>query len=157
MFWKIISENPNHQLKYLSNTRLSLLQSNRLKEYLEGSDSLKLSILIELNDEHYQYNSIPIIIDLLNNLKVDYKASLSIFNKTFIVDNLESSYAAFKLSEYMLDNNDYVNSRKYAALSLRIKDQNIFYTALQEQYKKTNWFLRNADQVEDKFVYSNNN
>lgn len=156
-FEKIISENPNHQLKYLSNTRLSLLQSNRLKEYLEGSDSLKLSILIELNDEHYQYNSIPIIIDLLNNLKVDYKASLSIFNKTFIVDNLESSYAAFKLSEYMLDNIDYVNARKYAALSLRIKDQNIFYTALQEQYKKANWFLRNADQVEDKFVYSNNN
>ena len=154
---KIISANPNHQLKYLSTTRLNLLQRNRLIEYLEGSDSLKLELLKELNDKQYHYSSLSIIIDLLSNLKVDYKASLGIFNKAFIVDNLESSYSAFKLSQYMLENNDYVNARKYAALSLRIKDQNLFYKAMQEQFIKSKWFLKNGYQVLDKFKFSNNN
>jgi hypothetical protein len=136
---------------------LSLLQVNKLQVYLNGNDSLKLKILIELNDNQYHYSSLPIIIDLLSSQKTDYKTSLSIFNKTLIVDNLESSYAAFKLSKYMLENNDYVNARKYAALSLRIKDQNIFYTAMQEQFKKANWFLKNANQVLDKFTYNLSN
>jgi hypothetical protein len=156
-FNKIVVDNPNHQLKYLSKTRLKLLLVNKLKVYLDGNDSLKLKILIELNDNQYHFSSLPIIIDLLGSQKADYKTSLSIFNKRLIVDNLESSYAAFKLSQYMLENSDYVNARKYAALSLRIKDQNIFYTAMQAQFKKTNWFLKNANQILDKFIYSRSN
>ena len=87
-----------------------------------AKDSLKLDILISLNDKEYNYNSLPIIIDLLQSRKADYKKSLSIFNKTFIVENIESSFAAFKLSQYMMANSDYVNSRKYAALSIRYKN-----------------------------------
>jgi hypothetical protein len=151
---KIIEENPNHQLNYLCNTRLSLIEENKLHEYLDGSDSLKLKILISLNEKEYNYHSLPIIVDILQNQNIDYKKSLSIFNKTFIVNNIESSYAAFKLSQYMLGNYDFVNARKYAALSLRYKERNIFLTSMQAQFEKASWFLKNSNQVMDKFVYA---
>ncbi|MBK7629621.1 MAG: hypothetical protein IPJ23_02675 [Ignavibacteriales bacterium] len=154
---KIIIDNPNHQLNYLCKTRLSLLQVNELKNYLEGSDSLKLKILFDLNNKSYNYNSIPIVIGLLNDQKIKYKEAIKTFNKTFVVDNIESSYAAFKLSEYMLYNKDYINARKYAALSLRVKDKNIFYTAMQQQFKKTDWFYKNANRVLQGFVYDSYN
>jgi hypothetical protein len=150
---KIVKDSPNHQLNYLSNTRLSLIEYNKLQEYLDGSDSLKLEVLISLNNKIYNYGSLPIIIDLLRNQNIDYKKSLSIFNKTFIVDNIQSSYAAFKLSQFMLDNNDYVNARKYAALSLRFKNGNLFFSAMQEQFEKAIWFFKNSNQVLDDFKY----
>lgn len=64
-FWfsKIIYENPNHQLVYLSKTRLGLLSANKLFEYIDGEDSLKLNILISLNGKEYNYSSLPIIMD----------------------------------------------------------------------------------------------
>ena len=99
--------------------------------------------LIELNDSSYNYNSIPIILGLLESQKNNYNKSLSIFNKTFIVDNLESSFAAFKLSQYMLRNLDYANGRKYAALSLRFKDKNPFYSTMKENFEKANSFFIN--------------
>ncbi len=151
---KIIEDNPNHQLNYLCNTRLSLLEENKLYEYLDGSDSLKLKILISLNEKEYNYHSLPIIADILQNQSIDYKKSLSIFNKTFIVSNIESSFAAFKLSQYMLENSDFVNARKYAALSLRYKERNLFHIAMQEQFEKASWFLKNSNQVMDNFIHA---
>jgi hypothetical protein len=154
---KIVKDNPNHQLNYLSDTRLSLIEHNKLQEYLDGSDSLKLEVLISLNDKTYNYSSLPLIIGLLQNQNIDYKKSLSIFNKTFIVDNIQSSYSAFKLSQFMLENNDYVNARKYAALSLRFKNGDLFYTAMKEQFEKANWFFKNSDHVLDDLIYISNN
>ena len=109
-----------------------------------------------MNEKKYNYSSLPIIIGLLHNQNIDYKKALRIFNKTFVVDNIESSYSAFKLSQFMLDNNDYVNARKYAALSLRFKKGNIFVTAMQEQFEKAIWFFKNSNHVIDKLVYISN-
>jgi hypothetical protein len=156
-FNELVDANPNQVLNYLSSTRLSLLKENKLRTYLDGENSLKLNLLVELNRNQYHYNSLPIIIDLIFFQKVNYKASLSIFNKTFTVDNLESSYAAYKLSQFMLENEDYINARKYAALSLRVKEGNSFYTAMLEHYKKTNWFFKNARKVLGSFTFDTNN
>ncbi|HEX9251339.1 MAG TPA: hypothetical protein VF870_03810 [Ignavibacteriaceae bacterium] len=150
---KIINDNVSQQLNYLCNTRLSLIEGNKLFEYVDGSDSLKLEILISLNQKEYNYNSLPIIIDLIQNQNIDYKKSLSIFNKRFIVNNIISSFAAFRLSNYMLANNDFINARKYAALSLRYKENNMFYTAMQEQFEKADWLVKNSIKFLDKFVY----
>ena len=153
-FKRLVIENPNHHLNYLSSTRLSLLEVNKLSEYLGGKDSLRLKILIDLNGKKYHYNSVPVIVDLLKYQRTNYKSSLSIFNKTFIVDNLESSYAAFKISQYMLANGDYINGRKYAALSLRFKDKNPFYTSMKENFVKANWLFANASVVLESFQIS---
>lgn len=142
-YWynKIVFANPNFHFNYLIGVRLSLLEENNLKIYLTENDSIKLEILTDLNDSNYNYNSIPVIIDLLQSQKVNYDISLSIFNKTFIVDNLESSYAAFKLSQYMLANLDFANGRKYAALSLRFAKGNPFFVVMKKNFEKANFFF----------------
>ena len=56
----------------------------------------------------------------------------------------------------MLDNNDYTNARKYAALSLRFKKRNMFFTAMQEQFEKAIWFFKNSNLVLDDLVYVSN-
>jgi len=144
---KIVAVNPNYHFDYLIKTRLSLLKENKLQTYLIENDSVKLKMLVELNDSSYNYNSIPIILDLLESQKVNYDKSISIFNKTFIVDNLESSYSAFKLSKYMLANLDFENGRKYAALSLRYKNENPFYTAMKANYNMANYFYINIKNI----------
>ena len=70
---------------------------------------------------------------------------------------MESSYAAYKLSQYMLENFDYINARKYAALSLRVKEYNPFYIVMQEHFNKTNWFYKNADRTSEKIVFVSKN
>lgn len=154
---KIIEDEPNYQLISLANTRLKLLKANNLQEYIQGNDSSRFKILVVLNEKEYEYSSIPIIIELMKNLRIDYQKSLGIFNKTFIVNNIESSYAAFKLSEYMLENTDYINARKYAALSLRFKEDNIFYQVMQMQFRKSSWFIKNANKLLDNFIFVKNN
>jgi len=140
---KIVVANPNYRFNYLVRTRLDLFQRSKLFEYLDETDSVKLKLLIELNDSSYRYNSIPILIDILKLRKFNYSKSLSIFNKTFIVDDIESSYAAFKLSQYMLSNFDFANGRKYAALSLRHKNENPFYAVMKKNFEKANSFFLN--------------
>ena len=51
----------------------------------------------------------------------------------------------------MLANGDYVNGRKYAALCLRFKDKNPFYTAMKENFEKANWLFSNATQALETF------
>jgi len=104
-------------------------------------------IINKLNDSTYNYNSIPVMINLSQRLKINYEEFIREFNKTFIVDNLESSYAAFKLSQYMLANLDFANGRKYAALSLRYKDKNPFYKVMKDNYQKANYFFTNIKNV----------
>jgi tetratricopeptide (TPR) repeat protein len=143
LYNEILYANPNYHFDYLIKTRLSLIEKNKLQTYLIENDSVKLELLIELNDSSCNYNSIPIILGLLESQKNNYNKSLSIFNKTFIVDNLESSFAAFKLSQYMLRNLDFANGRKYAALSLRFKYENPFYSIMKENFEKANSFFIN--------------
>ncbi|HCY77829.1 MAG TPA: hypothetical protein DHV28_18115 [Ignavibacteriales bacterium] len=154
---KIVEDEPNYQLINLANTRLKLLEANNLQEYIKGNDSLRFKMLVVLNEKVYEYSSIPIIIELMENLNIDYQKSLIVFNKTFIVENIESSIAAYKLSEYMFENSDYVNAKKYAALSLRFKEDNIFYKAMQMQFKKSNWFVKNANKLLDNFIFVKHN
>ena len=151
-YQKLVNENPNYDLYYLSQTRLSLLKSNYLKEYLEGDDSTKYNLILKLNQTNYNYNTTPILLSLSKRLKNNYNSELKNFNKTFIVDNLESSYAAFKLSEYMLASGDYANGRKYAALSLRYKVNNPFYLAMNNNYDRARWLFFNAQKYLELFI-----
>ncbi len=53
----------------------------------------------------------------------------------------------FNLSQYMLANLDFVNGRKYAALSLRYKNKNPFYEVMNENYEKANSFYIDIKNV----------
>lgn len=134
IYQKIIESNPSFNLVSLSKNRLKLLDKDLLKTYLEGNDSLKYTILTSINKDSLDYNLIPSILNLSNGMNINYKQIIKNFNKTFVIDNLESSYAAYKLSDFMLANKDYANARKYSALALRYKNQNPFYFAVKQKF-----------------------
>ena len=149
----LISKNPNKELVMISRVRKNLIENGLIKEYLNGNDTIMFNSVKVLNDSNYNYNSIPLLISLLEKLEIDIKDAVKYFDKAFAVNDLESSYAAFKLSEYLLKNGDYLNSRKYAALSLRYKDHNPYYFVMKENLKKATWFNNNYIELLKKFKF----
>ncbi len=154
VYKKLVNYNPNFYLTMLSNVRLALIEGNQIKNYIASNDSVKYNILLNLNRDAYNYSSIPVLIDLAQVIGVEYNKFIKNFNKVFTIDNVESSYALFKLSQYMLENGDYTGSRKMAALSLRFKDKNPFIISLQQNFEKANWFSLNADKILSTFQYT---
>lgn len=134
----------NLSLSNTANFRISLLQNDRLKEYLLSSDSLKLEILLKLNKFQYVYSSFPALINLSKNLNIEYEKFLSFFDKTFINFNEYSSNGFLKLSQFMIDNFDFERARKMAALASRLNSK-IYYTEyLENNYKMIDWFYINS-------------
>src|SRR5690606_25641089 len=110
-------------------------------DYLSGSNTEKYSILKKLNKSSYIYSSFPVMTDLSKVLDEDYSLFVKRFDKTMFINNFESAYAVFKLSEFMAEKMDYNRARKMAALSLRYKDYKSHL--FEENYKKLNWFYHN--------------
>lgn len=149
-------ENANYYLTVLAKLRSKLLDNGLLTNYLAANDSIKFNILSELNEQSYYYDSIDLLLQLAKVNKIEYNVLQKIFDKTFNINNIESSYAVFKLSQYLLEIGIYNNSRKMAALSLRYKTGNPFYFTFKQNYDKVNWFYSNADIKIAKFKYQIN-
>jgi hypothetical protein len=147
LYYFLTDAKPNRRLEILAATRISLLQNNNIEVYVSGSDYDRYEILRELNSNEYNYSSVPLMIDLSSTLKEDYKLFLQNFKDNLEVKDQLSSYAVYKLSEYMLKNFDYVNARKMAGFALRFKGDTNLLTLTEEQYNKTEWFFRNAARV----------
>lgn len=153
LYEKLTNENPNFYLTTMAKVRTELIKEDRITNYIGASDSVKYNILLDLNRLTYNYNSLISLIDLAGNIKVNYETFLKNFNKVFILNTVESAFAAFKLSQFMLENFDYTGSRKMASLSIRYKEQNPFINTFQQNYDKANWFYYNADKVLQTFKY----
>ncbi|MFI5236701.1 MAG: tetratricopeptide repeat protein [Ignavibacteriales bacterium] len=138
---------PGRRLEILAKTRISLLNKDLIGSYVEGSDFDKYSILKKLNSKSYVYSSMPLMIELSSSLKEDYELFLINFKNNFEVSDELSSYAVFKISDYMLKNSDYVNARKFAGLAIRFKGDTNLFSFISEHYKKTEWFVKNADRL----------
>jgi hypothetical protein len=146
--YELISETkPSRRLQLLSHSRIALLNEGTIKEYVTGSDFDKYVILKKLNSKFYNYATIPLMIDLSDLLDEDYYLFLDNFRDYFEVKDEISSYAVYKISEYMLSNFDYVNARKFAGLALRYKGNPNLTELFYEQFKKTEWFVKNSDRV----------
>jgi len=153
VYKKLADYNPNYNLTMIAKVRLALIENNQIKNYAGSNDSVKYKILLNLNKNAYNYNSIPVLIDLSKQIGIEYKTFLKNFDKVFIIDSIESSYALFKLSRYMLENGDFVGARKMAALSIRFKNGNPFLTAFKYNFDKATWFSLNAEKVSSTFQY----
>ncbi|MFB3057464.1 MAG: hypothetical protein ACE1ZQ_09930, partial [Ignavibacteriaceae bacterium] len=146
----LIEQLPYRKLNYIANIRRKLIKKDLIKKYLEGSNYDKYYILQKLKGKSYNYSSIPVMIYLSKLLDENYDVFLKKLDKKFKVNNYSSSYAAFLLSKYMLANNDFVNAKKMAVLSLRYDSDINFSIILQEQFSKTKWFSSNGDQLLNK-------
>jgi hypothetical protein len=140
---------PSRRIELLANTRIALLREGSIENYVNGSEYDRYTILKDLNSKAYNYSSIPLKIDLSNSLDEDYKMFLLNFKDNLEVKDELSSYAVFKLSEYMLKNFDYANARKMAGFALRFKDDSNLLKLTEQQFKKADWFYRNAQRILD--------
>jgi len=141
----LIKQKPNRRLSYLANLRSALVRAGLIKMYLGGSNYDKSYLLQKLNRKSYNYWSIPTIIYLSKILEEDYEVFLEKLSKKFKITNDSGCYAGFILSKYMLANNDFVNANNMAHRSLRYNSDKNFKIILDEQYKKTSWFLKNGE------------
>ncbi len=157
LYIEIMRQNPGRVLYYLSHLRLELsLKNVMLKEYLKGSEFDKYVILQKLNGNYYHYCSFPVLIVLSKALKEKYDIFLSQFTKSLTVTDYESSYAAYKLSQYVLEKLDFDKARKLAALSTRFKKDKNFDEVIQSNYEKMLWCFNNAGNVTAKFKTKEN-
>jgi len=147
IYYLLVNAKPTRRLELLANTRIALFSAGAIENYVSGSDYDKYSVLKELNLKSYNYYSIPMMIDLSASLEEDYHAFLQNFENDLEVKDELSSYAVYKISEYMLNNFDYVNARKMAGLALRYKGNANLLKLTEEHYKKTEWFFRNYENI----------
>jgi tetratricopeptide (TPR) repeat protein len=147
IYYLLLNAKPTRRLELLANTRIALFNDGTIDNYVSGSDYDKYSVLKKLNSQAYHYYSIPLMIDLSTSLEEDYRTFLQYFENDLVVKDEMSSYAVYKISEYMLNNLDYVNARKMAGLALRYKGNANLLKLTEEHYKKTEWFFRNAENI----------
>lgn len=148
LYNKIISENPNRTLFYLSNLREKLLETDSLiVPYLKGSDFDKYLIISAQNKNSYDYFSVPVLIDLAQSLGENYNSFLNLFKNTIIVDSYQSSFAVYRLSEYLLSNLDFSRGRKMAALSMRYDNDKNFNFILEENFNRSKWLYENGNKI----------
>ncbi len=148
LYKKIISQNPNRTLYYLSNLRRNLLDADSLiVPYLEGSDVDKFLIVTRMNQETYDYFSIPVLIDLAASLGENYNLFLDLFNKTIVVDSYPAGFAVYRLSVYLLSQLDFTRARKMAALSMRYDNDKNFNFILKENFHKADWLYENGNRI----------
>jgi len=147
LYYYLSNAKPSRRIELLANTRIALFNDGTIENYVSGSDYDKYSILKEVNSKSYNYSSIPLMIDLSTSLDEDYQAFLQNFENDLEVKDELSSYALYKISEYMLKNYDYVNARKMAGLALRYKGNVNLLKLTEEHYKKTEWFFRNYENI----------
>lgn len=153
IYSSIVDMNPNRTLYSLAKLRLDLISMDSLiMKYLDGKNDEKLRILKSLNNEKFNYNSLPTFISLSKLESLDYTDFLANFDKVLVVSDYESCYALFKLSQFMCEKMDFDRARKMAALSVRFYD-NSFNSILENNFVKMTWMYKNSKDILLKFVY----
>ena len=152
-YTSLMNENPNRRYYYLTRLRKFLMKDNLIKVYISGNDSDKFQVIKKINSGKYFYNSIPVYLNLARALKEEYKLFIKNFDKTIHINDYSSSYAVYKLSIYMLENLDFINARKMAALSLRYNSDKNFNYILQSNFDLTDWFFNNGEKTLKQFHY----
>ncbi len=149
----LINQNPNRSYYYLSRIRKELFKDSLINIYLDGNEFDKFQVIKSLNENNYDYNSIPVFIDLARELNEQYELFVKNFDKTIHVKDYSASYAMYKLSIYMLENMDFSSARKMSALSLRYNADENFNYILQNNYIKTDWFYYNGERILKQLIF----
>ena len=140
-------QSPAYNYNYLSSLRIDLVKDGLVTDYLKGNDFDKYIILKDMNLVKYNYNSIPVLIELSESFNEGYNIFIKIFNRKIKVTDFISSYSAFKLSNYMLNHLDFNEAEETASLALECNADRNFEIILKDNLTKIEWFKKNADKV----------
>jgi len=99
------------------------------------------------------------LIDLAVSLHKPYKDVISLFDRNIIVDDIYSSYSAYYLSRYMMENLDFVRARKMAALAVRFSNNDGIQIFMRSHLLRIDWIYFNNKRIMDnvKFISSTSN
>jgi hypothetical protein len=145
-------QNPHHIYKINVDIRKHLLTQGieKLRSYLIGDDKLKLDILKSLNNYEIFYESIPLILDLTNDL-TEVEKIVDDYSNRILVTNFSSSYSAFELSNAAVKVGKFETAKKLAVLALNFKDNKFFTKKLIDNLKFINWLLNSSEEIKIEF------
>jgi hypothetical protein len=153
LYNKLAEQNPAIRLFYISKLRSSLAQhDSTIYSYLTGGSFDKYMILKELNSKVYKFESFPVLINLSSALNEEYELFIRQFDKTIQVNDFLSSYGVYSLSQYMLENLDFIKARRMAALAMRYAEDENYNKVFLDNFIKMNWMFNNADSLLNKII-----
>ncbi|MCH8325290.1 MAG: hypothetical protein IIB83_01790 [Bacteroidetes bacterium] len=148
LYKEIINEKPNIWLEHLSSLRLILLNSSKqLDIYLNGTQTDKLILLLELINKNNADVILPVAVRLSKIINLEYSLFIKNFMSTEIVANLKDSYTLNVLSMYMLDNFDFINAKNMIEKA-EMESNNLFNNELiKYNHNKINWMSDNYNSI----------
>ncbi len=148
LYLEILHQNVGRNFNYIAALRLLLAKDSSIqKMYLRGSDFTKYMILKREYEKRKSYNFIPAMIELSRRLEEDYSLFISQFIMQLTSESYESSFAYYKLSQYMMENLDFKNARKMASLSLRFKEDRTFTDRMLRNNSNIKWLQTNSMSI----------
>ncbi|MBU0473199.1 MAG: hypothetical protein KKF62_03435 [Bacteroidetes bacterium] len=136
--YKLLQEyEPTLRYKNLAEIRTELIAKNLIFEYLQGSDFDKYVILKSINTDKLFDSSIPVLIELSERLDENIDGILS-FLTGLNLENV-SSNTAFEISKYLMKNNHYRESLKFAEIAVEKCVQKYELPIYKSHQKKVEW------------------
>lgn len=142
VYLKLSGQNASRDYDYLSSLRRQLAaDTSVLRRYLKGSDFDKYSILKVMNAGSVSYASVPVLIGLSEKLEENYEEFMKNWTERIKVTDFQSSYAAYKLSDYALRHLKFEDARRLIIDALSYKDDSEYREVLTNELRKINWFI----------------
>ncbi len=134
---------PTILYKNIAKIRTELIKNGSIYNYLNGSDFDKYEILKSLNESHFVDESIPILINLSEQLDENSDKFFNYLEK-FPTESI-SSNSAYEISKYLMKNYRYQESLKYAEIAVKKCSKKFELPIYESHRKEIDWFCRNSN------------
>ena len=148
IYEKIVRENPNYF--FISEAKIRLAFNNdpaKLKVYLNGTNFDRFLILKNINENRYNYYSIPVILELASSLNINVNLIKKIFSRSLDTKNFQEVYSIYKISEYLFEHLEINSALKLADLAVKNNHNWDYDSIFKENYNKINWSYSNYNYI----------
>lgn len=144
--YELLSEQkPSAYYYSLSKVRSMLLDDNRLKEYISGSDFDKFLLLTELNGRKINSFAIPVLINLSEKLQQSYSSFIGYVESRNIWEDESADYSYYRLSQYSFWNGDLKRAEEYLLKSMDISTDKDAKRIGEKELRKIKWLRKNLE------------
>ena len=146
LYDSLAKQNPSPYYYSLAKVRLTLLDLNRLNEYLSGSNFDKFSILQEIYKNGLNAFSIPVLINLSESLQQNYSSFIQFIDGRKIIDDNLSAYSYYSLALYSLSNIDFERAENFILIALKKSNDGDFRKNMENELIKIKWLRKNFEE-----------
>lgn len=146
VFRLLKSEMPNINFYRIAETKIQLNKKNLLKEYLKSGSDESFNVVLKLNRDSLFVSSIVSLLNHFNGEVLHYNQLIELLDGKFEVKDFISSYSAYKISQFSIENFDYLTAKKFAELSLNYTHNESYKEVLLQNLDMINWFIKFENQ-----------